>query len=188
MRASNLVPAVCKCILFCFPLAALPLFAGEKVDFSIVGRIQFTVPGEWKVISSKSNAKQTTFAFQIENPADEGTPDSTILVLIAYNLNESTKKAYQKKQSERGPTATDGKLVDGWDCSIFSAMQGSTAYSVWDCHRTMQGSGVYVRLAWPHLAGNAPDYDEAMKRALAEVLRSVAPDSNPTWPPRGHGN
>ena len=141
------------------------------------------------MISTKSNAKQTTFAFQVENPADEATPDSTNLVLIAYNLHDdSTKKAYEKKQSERGPTETDAKLVDGWDCSTFSAMQGSTAYSVWDCYRTIQRSGVYVRLAWPHLARNAPDYDEAMKRALAEVLRSVAPYSHAASPPSGHGN
>jgi hypothetical protein len=188
MTASNAITAASKCII-CFVLVVLPLSAGEKVDFSIVGRIQFTVPGEWKVISSKSNAKQTTFAFQIENPADEETPDSTNLVLIAYDLNDdSAKKAYAKRESGRGPAATDAKLVDGWDCSTFSAMQASTSYSDWDCHRRIEGSGVFVRLAWPHLAKNAPDYDVDMKRALAEVLRSVVPYSSPTLPPNAHGS
>ncbi len=171
-------------IIFTAPLSS----AGDKVDFSIVDRIQFTVPGEWKVIASKSNATQTIFAFQIPNPADGGTPDATNLVLIAYNLTDSSaNKAYAKKQSERGPGAKEANLVDGWDCSTFSAMQAATTYS--DCTRTFEKSGVFVRTAWPHLRKNSTDYDKIMETTLAEVLKSVVPYSMPsTQSSSGHGS
>jgi hypothetical protein len=164
-------------ILFTAPSSS----AEDKVDFSIVDRIQFTVPGEWKVIVSKSNATQTTFAFQIPNPADEGTPDSTNLALIAYNLNDpSANKAYAKKQSERGPGAKEAHLVDGWVCSTFQGMQDATTYSDWDCTRAVEKSGVFVRIAWPHLPKNPVDYDKIMETTMAEVLKSVVPYSTPS--------
>ena len=91
--------------------APLSTAAEDKVDFSIVGRIQFTVPGEWKAISSKSNASRTTFGFQILNPADEGTPDSTNLVLVAYNLNHPPEKQSFEAKGLSGGLA---QLIESW--------------------------------------------------------------------------
>jgi hypothetical protein len=53
-------------------------------------------------------------------------------------------------------------------------MQGSTRYDIWDCYRTVAGIGVYVRLAWPHLKNNPPDYDKTMVTVLADFLRNIA--------------
>jgi len=189
MQRAALTRIVSSFALLPVLLPPLSTPAEDKVDFSIVGRIQFTVPGEWKVIASKSNASRTTFAFQISNPADEGTPDSTNLVLIAYNLSEPPEKqSFEEKRSLRGPSAADQKLVDNWDCSAFSAKQGHTSYVVWDCTRTVGQTGVYVRLAWPQLAKNPPGYDESMKAALSDVLKSVIPYSTPSESPKAHGN
>ena len=149
--------------------------AADRVVFSIVGRIHFTVPGDWKVISSKSDAVNTVFAFQIPNPADEGTPDSTNLVVVAYNLKDrSAKTMFEKKESTPDQGAQEGKLMDHWNCTTFSAMQGSTEYKDWDCVRKIADCGVYVRAAWPHLPKNSPQYDKTMEANLAEVLKSIA--------------
>ena len=91
--------------------APLSTAAEDKVDFSIVGRIQFTVPGEWNAVSSKSNASRTTFGFQILNPADEGTPDSTNLVLVAYNLNHPPEKQSFEAKGLSGGLA---QLIESW--------------------------------------------------------------------------
>jgi len=162
-------------VLLCFLVAAIGLSAEERVVFSIVARIQFSVPGDWRVISSKSDSVNTVFAFLIPNPADDGTPDSTNLVVIAYNLKEpSAKTAFEKKESSPEQSAQKGKLVDHWSCTTFSAMQGSTEYKDWDCLRRIADCGVYVRAAWPHLPKNPPEYDKTMETDLAEVLKSVA--------------
>jgi hypothetical protein len=160
-------------------LAASVLFATDKVEFSIVARVRFAVPGDWKVISSKSDAEVTVFAFRMPNPADEGTPDSTNLAFIAsYLKDQAAKSAFDKKASHREPNASDRRLVDKWSCTSFSGNQEATSYEVWDCYRIVAKCGVHVRMAWPHLPKNPPDYDKSMEAALKDVLESVAPTPN----------
>lgn len=162
--------------LICCLVAAFASPAADRVVFTIVARIQFSVPGDWRVISSKSGAINTLFAFQIPNPADEGTPDSTNLVVIAYNLRESSAKTtFERKESTPEQGAQKAKLVDHWSCTTFSAMQETTEYKDWDCIRKIVDCGVYVRAAWPHLPKNPTEYDRTMESNLAEVLKSVAP-------------
>jgi hypothetical protein len=167
--------AFIRAALVCLLPAAAVLPATDTVTFSIVGRIQFCVPGDWHVISSKSDTANTVFAFQIPNPADEGTPDSSNLVVIAYNLKDhSAKTMFEKKESTPDQGAQKRKFMDHWSCSTFSAMQGSTEYKDWDCLRRIADCGVYVRTAWPHLPKNPPEYDKTMEAELAEVLKSIA--------------
>jgi hypothetical protein len=159
-----------------FFLSASLLAATDTVVLSIVGAVQFSVPADWKVVDSNSDPALTLFEFQIDNPADEGTRDSTNLVLISYSLtDDSSKKAYSKKESARGPEAKDASVAEGWNCSTFDAMQGETNYTIWDCHRTVSKTGVYVRFAWPHLPRNPRDFDKTMQTDLSDLLQSVVP-------------
>src|SRR2546425_3598269 len=133
-------------LLFMLLTASLAAAAGQVV-FSIVERVQFSVPGNWPVIASKSTAEKTIFAFQIPNAADKGTPDSSNLSIVSSYLKDAQDKdAFEKKTSSPDPTAQAKKLVEGWRCSTFSAMQKSTQYVVWDCYRVVADCGVYVRI------------------------------------------
>jgi hypothetical protein len=176
LRSSNRAPILHRAIVvLCLSLSASGLSAKETVTFTIVDRVEFSVPGEWPVIASKSDAVRTTFAFQVPNPADTGTDDSTNLMLLSYYLDDSSAKAaFEKKANKQDPKAEEKKIVDDWSCSSFSAPQGSTPYEIWDCNRIVSGTGVYVRMAWPHLGKNAPDYNERMVSVLTDSLRSVA--------------
>jgi hypothetical protein len=168
---SSLATAMLLCIL----LASAALCAEDRVVFSIYARIQFSVPSDWLVISSKSDSVNTVFAFQIPNSAEEGTPDSTNLVIVASDLKQpGAKTAFEKKASNPEQKAQKRKLADHWGCSSFSATQGSTEYEIWDCFRTVTDCGVYVRAAWPHLPKNPPEYDKTMETRLTQVLNSVA--------------
>jgi hypothetical protein len=163
-------------VLLCILVASAALCAGDRVVFSIYARIQFSVPSDWLVISSKSDTVNTVFAFQIPNPAEEGTPDSTNLVIVASDLKQpGAKTAFEKKASNPEQKAQKRKLADHWGCSSFSATQGSTEYEIWDCFRSVTDCGVYVRAAWPHLPKNPPEFDKTMGTRLAELLNSVAP-------------
>jgi hypothetical protein len=162
--------------VLCILLASAALCAEDRVVFSIYARIQFSVPSDWLVISSKSDAVNTVFAFQIPNPAEEGTPDSTNLVSVASDLKQpGAKTAFEKKASNPEQKAEKRKLSGHWRCSRFSATQGSMEYEIWDCFRTVTNCGVYVRAAWPHLPKNPPEYDKTMETRLTQVLNSVAP-------------
>jgi hypothetical protein len=172
-RSKNLLSTVL--LLLALFVSSLAL-ANDRVVFTVVERVQFSVPGDWPVISSKSTAEKTVFAFQIPNAGDEGTDDSTNLSIISsYLQNAKDKDAFEKKASSLDPSAKEKKLVDGWSCSSFSGMQKSTNYVVWDCHRVVADCGVSVRIAWPHLHRNLADYDKQMETVLSDFLTSVVP-------------
>jgi hypothetical protein len=155
---------------------ASPSIAADRVVFTIVDRVQFSVPGDWAVISSKSTPEKTVFAFQIPNPADEGSSDSSNLVIVSsYLKNAEDRAAFEKKASNPEHDAQEKNLVDGWRCSSFSATPKSTQYVDWDCYRVVADCGVFIRVAWPHLLKNPPDYDKQMETVLSDFLTSVIP-------------
>ena len=148
------------------------------VDFTIVDRVQFSVPADWPVIATKSTSEKTVFAFQIPNAADKGTSDSSNLSIIATDLRTvQGRDAFQKQASGADQNAQGKNLVEGWGCSTFSAIQHSTQaqYVIWDCRRIIADCGVSVRIAWPHLPKNPPDYDKQMEMVLSNFLTSVGP-------------
>jgi hypothetical protein len=168
-------------VLFLFAtglLAPAMAAATDLVDFTIVDRVQFSVPGDWPVISSKSTSEKTVFAFQIPNAADEGTSDSSNLSIIATDLKTAQDRdAFQKQASGTDHNAQEKKLVEGWGCSTFSATPHSSQaqYVILDCRRIIADCGVSVRIAWPHLPKNPPDYDKQMEMVLSNFLTSVGP-------------
>lgn len=168
--------------LLLLALSTCPTVLGsDQVVFSIVDRLQFSVPGNWPVISSKSDAAQTVFAFQIPNAADEGTPDSSNLVIVSsYLKNAHDRDAFKEKASNPNHDAKEKKLIEGWRCSSFSAMQKPTQYVIWDCYRVIVDSGVHVRIAWPHLPKNPQDFDKQMESVLSDFLKSVGPYKQPS--------
>jgi hypothetical protein len=159
-------------------LSAAMAAAQDVVDFTIVDRVQFSVPGDWPVLASKSTSEKTVFAFQIPNAADNGTPDSSNLSINATDLKTAQDKdAFQKQATSTDPNAQEKYIVEGWQCSAFSAIQHSTKtqYVIWDCRRIIADCGVSVRIAWPHLPKNPPDYDKQMETVLSNFLTNVAP-------------
>jgi hypothetical protein len=168
-------------VLFAFMtclLSAATAAATDVVDFTIVDRVQFSVPGDWPVIASKSTSEKTVFAFQIPNAADEGTSDSSNLSIIATDLKTAQDRdAFQNQASGADHNAQEKNLVEGWGCSTFSAIQHSTQaqYIIWDCRRVIADCGISVRLASPHLPKNPSDYDKQMETVLSNFLTSVGP-------------
>jgi hypothetical protein len=173
---SNWMLALSVFVTCLLSAAAAP--ATEMVDFTIVDRLQFSVPGDWPVIANKSTSEKTVFAFQIPNSADEGASDSSNLSVIATDLKTAQDKdAFSKQTSGTDHNAQGKNLVEGWGCSTFSSIQHSTQtqYVIWDCRRIIADCGVSVRIAWPHLPKNPPDYDKQMETVLSSFLTSVVP-------------
>jgi hypothetical protein len=160
------------------PLSAATAAATDVVDFTIVDRVQFSVPADWPVIANKSTSEKTVFAFQIPNAADKGTSDSSNLSIIATDLKTAQDRdSFQKHASVTDHNAQEKILVEGWGCSTFLAIQHSTQaqYVILDCRRIIADCGVSVRIAWPHLPKNPPDYDKQMEMVLSNFLKSVGP-------------
>lgn len=168
-------------LLLHLTLAATLALATDQVVFTVVERVQFSVPGDWPVIASKSTPEKTVFAFQIPNRADEGTPDSTNLSIVSSYLKDAKEReAFDRKAATAERGAVNKTLVDGWGCRSFIAMQDKTQYVDWDCYRVVAQCGVFVRMAWPHLPKNPEDYDKQMEKVLSDFLTSVSPSKKLT--------
>lgn len=153
-------------------VAGFAASAADHVEFTIIGRIKFSVPSNWQVIANKSSAEKTIFAFQIPNAADNGTPDSSNLSIISSYLKDANDRhAFKKKATTTEHNSQAKELVEGWRCRSFSSITKSTQYVVWDCYRIVEDCGVSVRIAWPHLPKNVPNYNEQMETVLASVVR-----------------
>jgi hypothetical protein len=177
----SLMPFVVSVFAICLSATA-PAQSTDLIDFTVVGRVQFSVPADWRVIADKSTAEKTVFAFQIPNAADEGTSDSSNLSITAMNLKSVQDRGdFQKQAPSNSQTAQERDLVKDWECSAFSATQRSTQtnYIIWDCRRLIADSGISVRVAWPHLRKNPPDYDKQMELVLSTFLSHVGPFNGP---------
>ena len=65
-----------------------PISSIADVEMKVVtpdGYVSFTVASDWKVLAMKTDLPVTASIFQLPNPADEGTPDSTNLVISIYD-------------------------------------------------------------------------------------------------------
>jgi hypothetical protein len=52
---------------------------------------------------------------------------------------------------------------------------GSVEMTAATSERIVADCGVSVRIAWPHLPKNPPDYDKQMEAVLSSFLTSVGP-------------
>jgi hypothetical protein len=157
----------------------LPLLcqASDLIDLSVItsrGYVTYTVPGAWKVFDLQTKAPITSAIFQISNPADRGTPDSTNLGILTYETNspEATatfEKVVAKRRAEASARITHG----AWQLFSRQAPQGKTMYKARYAIREVPGAHVLVTFAWPQLPRNPPRYDAQMEAAFFRFLDSV---------------
>ncbi|HVF72942.1 MAG TPA: hypothetical protein VM940_15170 [Chthoniobacterales bacterium] len=157
---------------------ALPICVfGDLTGLGVIttrGWVSYAVGSKWKVLSMQTQPPTTAVAFQIANPADEGTPDSTNVAIMTFEADSkeamaSLKTLVSKIQSQAKPK----KYKKDWDLYIHQDKQGQTDYVLCDAVRQVPGASVLIRISWPHLKGNAPDYDSQMEEAYLSLLDSV---------------
>src|ERR1700724_1120688 len=69
---------------------AVPVFPAEQVDLSLVtdnGWVQFTVGANWKVLKMDTKNPVRVALFQLSNPGEKGTPDSTNASVVLYEID-----------------------------------------------------------------------------------------------------
>lgn len=153
-------------------LVALCATTGLGADISTRDdTVSATVPDGWVIIGSQTKPPKTVVAFQIPNHADEGTPDSSNLSISTFEPNE-TNAMQQVLMRHTTPNVVSSTNGD-WTVRVYRNKQEQTEYVIRDAVRRYSSFFVMVRLAWPHLKANRPDYDQEMERAFAQVLGSI---------------
>jgi hypothetical protein len=164
-------------------LAPAQADVGQKIA-TPKGYVAYTVGDDWKVVQLQSRTPVATAVYQVPNPADEKTSESTNVVLILYDL--STDRG-RRRFNIPLPTYGDDKpaesTLNGWAVFRQTGMQNEVEYTILDARRDQVGDmAATVRVAWPHLPGNAKGYDEQMEKTFRSFLASVQGQEVPRSP------
>lgn len=151
------------------------------------GHVAFTVPDEWRVLAMKTTPPVAVAAFQIPNQADEGTDESSNMVLNLYftSTEEGRKKA-KAAVKQYGLAAPKVEKFGEWTVYRQEPKDRPIPYTILDARRgNVADVDVGVRFAWPHLEKNPPDYDKRMEETLHGVLNSIHGGLGPYQPKPG---
>lgn len=149
----------------------------QTTTFTLIsqgGYVRFSAQPDWAVIAMQSQLPVTVTAFQLADPADAGTPDSTNLAVSLYQPSSpEAMNALAAMGRQMGDKAPVVETYSGWTVYTQEAMQGETTYTDMDATSSMADVKVSVRLAWPHLAGHTDGYDDMMRALFLKELDSV---------------
>ncbi|WP_457424315.1 hypothetical protein [Roseateles sp. P5_E7] len=162
-------------LLAALAMASAPATAVELTVVTTKGYVRFEVPDEWTVLKAQTKPPVSALAFQIANPADEGTPHSTnVAVSLMDTKTEAGKKAASRIGVQYGSASPVVSQEGAWTLYSQGADQGGVRYQVVDAARDIADVVVSIRFAWPELPANGAGYNEAMRAALRGVQNSVS--------------
>jgi len=158
-------------------LVALPFcLLADTTGLGVVttnGWVSFSVCNDWKVSKMQTKSPTTLFVFRIPNPADEKTPDATSLVVMTFETGSPDATASYKQLVDSLRAQAKRSKYKNWNFYTRDVKQGDTIYTFLDGVRKVPGAYVVVRLAWPHLKQNPPNYGDEARKDLNDVLDSV---------------
>src|SRR5438552_4813867 len=88
-------------------------FAADQVGFSLItdkGWVQFTVGGEWKVLSMKTKDTVRGAAFQIPNPPHEEGAGPTNALVMLFELDSAQAAARYANVRQKYSTGSRSRI------------------------------------------------------------------------------
>ncbi|HZP65908.1 MAG TPA: hypothetical protein VFB32_06330 [Rudaea sp.] len=143
------------------------------------GFVNFTAPPEWPVIMQKTEGNPQFIAFQVKDPADTDSGESTRVTVetrllddssnFQPNVNAAVDKAKQLPGYEQ--------RNDGVDASVlrYFAMNGKTRYEYRETWYLNGHVMVHARCARPMLSGTTAAWTTAYEKGCAEIMQSLKP-------------
>lgn len=147
-----------------------------NVRFTIMtskGYVGFSVPKDWRVISVQSKPPVASAVFLAPNSADAGKPDSTNVAISLIQPDTEEGKSALNRVGKSYEGEVEASSQSGWECYSQSAHQKKTTYTILDAKKSVADVIVSVRVAWPHLPKNPPNYDPDMKAIFESLLNAI---------------
>ena len=162
------------CILIAILVGSTQLLANQ-VDFSLItgkGWVQFTVGGDWKILTMDTKNPVRGAVFQIPNPADGGGPAPTNAVVMLFELDSAQAGARYAGLRQEYTKGTKSR-IGVWEVFKNEFQERNTRYSGQVAYRDVADVHVCITFAWPHLPKNATGYNAEMEKAFVGMLKSV---------------
>ena len=166
-----------------FFAGSLLLSAGAAAEtpgeFSLnAGIVKFTAPPAWPVIMQKTEGNPQAVAFQVKDPADEGTGEATRVTVSTKLLDDTSNfQALVNADVDKGKLMADYEKRDSADATVlrFFARNGKARYEYRDTWYLNGHVMVHVRCARPMLEKTAAQWTADYEKGCAQIMTSAKP-------------
>jgi len=161
-------------IAFLFSLVLSVANTAENVIHLQDEQVSLRCPPSWIIIAHKLGSPSDVIGFQIHNPADEGSDDSTNLSVVAWDLRQTEAMLkFTQALLEHEKQKHSVKQVGDWAINTWNDKQGDTPYEIRDCYRTAKPFGIHVRLAIPKLSKTTKEWYDKLETDFKKLLESI---------------
>ena len=162
---------------------ALALSAGAAAEtpgeFTLnQGIVKFSAPPAWPVIMQKSEGNPQAIAFQVKDPADEGTGEATRVTVSTKLLDDpSNFQALVNAEVDKGKQMPGYEKSDSGDPTVlrFFARNGKTRYEYRDTWYLNGHIFVHVRCARPMLEKTTAQWTADYEKGCQQIMASAKP-------------
>jgi hypothetical protein len=162
-------------LLFCLVGS---VHAQSSTDYSLNdGAIRFKVPADWSMILQKTEGSPQAIAFQVRDPADQGTNTATRVTLdtrrfaganeFASFVASGMAKAKQIESYTEEVGANDATHLR------YTGMDAGTRYQYRDMYLFRENLGIHVRCVRPLLPATTSTWTKAYEQGCDLLMSSV---------------
>lgn len=160
-----------------FLLSTLLSFANaaEHIIYIQNEKMSVRCPATWVIIAHQpTGTPSDAVAFQILNPAEKDSDDSTNLSVVAFDLQQTDSMLkFTQSLLEHEKQKHPAKEVGEWAVHTWEGKQGDTNYEIRDCYRTAKPFGIHVRLAIPKMPKTTKEWSDKLEGDFKKLLESI---------------
>ena len=148
-------------------------------EFSLnEGIVKFTAPPAWPVIMQKTEGNPQAVAFQVKDPADDGTGEATRVTVSTKLLDDTSNfQALVNADVDKGKQMPDYEKRDSNDATVlrFVARNGKARYEYRDTWYLNGHVMVHVRCVRPLLEKTTAQWTADYEKGCAQIMTSAKP-------------
>lgn len=161
-------------------LVSFAAFAEAMTDYTLEENIvKFKAPADWTVIMHKAEGNPQFLAFQIKDPADQGTGETTQVTVETKVLDDSSNFQslvnFGMEKSKQNPGYE--QRTDGVDPSVlrYFALNGKTRYEYRETYYLLSHIFIHVKCQRPMLAATTPAWTDSYEKGCSALMLSLRP-------------
>jgi hypothetical protein len=149
-------------------------------EFSLnSGVVKFSAPPQWPVILQKTEGNPQVVAFQVKDPADEGSGEATRVTVTTKLLDDTSNfQALVNADVDKGKQMPEYEKHDeGIDPSVlrYFARNSKTRYEYRETWYLNGHAMVHVRCARPMLDKTTAQWTADYEKGCAQVMQTAKP-------------
>lgn len=160
--------------------AQSPVDAQASGEYSLdQGFVKFSAPPAWPVMMEKTEGTPQFIAFQVKDPADTGTGESSRVTVETRLLdNSSNFQAMVNREVDKAKRTPEFKqTTEGVPESTlrYYGLNGKTRYEFRDTWYLNGHVFVHVRCERPTLAKTTAQWTATYEQGCAQIMQSIKP-------------